>query len=238
MLSIKILRTSTWIAKCFVSLLLARAFAGMGWAANATHIQGSANQPGGAEVSGSLIISWPAFTTASNEDIPAGRLTTAIDPDGRLSVDLVPNAGSVPSHTYYTADYQLNDGSFRREYWLVPAVSQVSLAEVRKGVGTTDPPQVSQSLAAPADAWQKPNALPEHTEIERYGTQGDKPRSPGPSQTHLVDTVNGHQGDFFHDPDRNPFSNQYDSWLQVCNYTSQPGWTGGGTGWAAQKIIA
>ena len=48
-------------------------------------------------------------------------------------------------------------------------------------------------------------------------------------------TPNGHRADFYHDPDRNGLSNANDSWLQVCNYTSLPGWAGGATGWTGTK---
>ena len=39
---------------------------------------------------------------------------------GALSLQLVPNAGSTPMGSYYTAVYHLDDGRVSREYWVVP----------------------------------------------------------------------------------------------------------------------
>jgi lysophospholipase L1-like esterase len=72
---------------------------------------------------GSVIVSWQAFTAASGQSVPSGS-TSATIANGALSLALVPNAGSTPIGTYYTAVYHLDDGSVSREFWVVP-VSQV-----------------------------------------------------------------------------------------------------------------
>jgi trimeric autotransporter adhesin len=76
----------------------------------------------GTLASGTVIVTWQAFTTASGQSVPSGT-TSATITDGALSLQLVPNAGSTPMGTYYTAVYHLNDGSVSREFWVVP-VSQ------------------------------------------------------------------------------------------------------------------
>lgn len=81
----------------------------------------------GTVATGSVIISWPAFTTSNGDSIPSGSTTAAITTGGALSVALVPNAGSTPIGSYYTAVYHLDDGSVSRQYWVVPA----SLASVK-----------------------------------------------------------------------------------------------------------
>jgi hypothetical protein len=81
----------------------------------------------GTVAAGTLVISWPAFTTGSGESIPSGTTSAMIGTGGALSVELVPNAGSTPMGSYYTVVYHLNDGSVSRQYWVVP----VSLTSVR-----------------------------------------------------------------------------------------------------------
>jgi len=77
----------------------------------------------GTLANGSVIVSWQAFTAASGQSVPSGS-TSATITNGALSLALVPNAGSTPIGTYYTAVYHLDDGSVSREFWVVP-VSQV-----------------------------------------------------------------------------------------------------------------
>ncbi len=77
----------------------------------------------GTAATGTVIVSWQAFTTVSGESVPSGTTSAAITA-GALSLQLVPNAGSTPMGTYYTAVYHLDDGTVSREYWVVP-VSQV-----------------------------------------------------------------------------------------------------------------
>ena len=88
------------------------------------------------------------------------------------------------------------------------------------------PAQSSQQQAAPTDVQPRGNTSDTHAQIQSFGAHGDMPRSPAPPLTHYTDSVPDHRGDFFHDPAKNSFSNEHDSWLQVCNYTSEPGWTG------------
>jgi hypothetical protein len=75
----------------------------------------------GTPATGTALISWPAFTTASGESIPTGSTSAVIATGGALSVQLVPNAAATPMGSYYTVVYHLDDGSVSRQYWVVPA---------------------------------------------------------------------------------------------------------------------
>jgi hypothetical protein len=204
-------------------------------AAHFTTIQDLIREPNGMVADGSVTVTWPAFRTAWNDQMPAGSFTTAINHDGQFSIDLVPNVGAQPSGTVYSARYLWKDGTSWHEYWMVPDESHVTLAEVRtQGLDPVSAqdgqPQAEQSQAQP-----RLGAAPQATEIEKYGLQGNKPLSPGGTNAHFVDLRNGRHVDLYHDPDRNPFSNQNDSWLQICNDTSHPEWTAGAKGWTGTK---
>ena len=75
----------------------------------------------GTVATGTVLISWPAFTTSNGDSIPSGSTSAVIAAGGALSVQLIPNAGSTPIGSYYTAVFHLDDGSVSREYWVVPA---------------------------------------------------------------------------------------------------------------------
>jgi trimeric autotransporter adhesin len=75
----------------------------------------------GTPAAGTVLISWPAFTTGTGESVPSGSTAVTIAAGGALTVQLIPNAGSTPIGSYYTAVYHLDDGSVSRQYWVVPA---------------------------------------------------------------------------------------------------------------------
>ena len=81
-----------------------------------TTVQGTVFSANGAPGSGTLQLSWPAFTTASSQAVAAGKITANIGADGFVSVNLAPNLGSSPAGLYYTAIYHLSDGSTSTEY--------------------------------------------------------------------------------------------------------------------------
>jgi hypothetical protein len=81
----------------------------------------------GTPATGTVLVSWPAFTTSYGDSIPTGSTSATISSGGVLSLPLIPNAGATPIGTYYTVVYHLDDGSGTRQYWVVP----VSLAPVR-----------------------------------------------------------------------------------------------------------
>ena len=99
-----------------------------------TTVQGTVYLANGSPGSGTLQLSWPAFTTAlARRSLPARspRLSARMD---SVSVNLAPNLGSSPAGLYYTAIYHMSDGTTSTEYWVVPAAAQASIAQVRSQV--------------------------------------------------------------------------------------------------------
>ena len=89
----------------------------------------------GTPATGTVIVSWSAFTTASGQSVPSGNTSATIGAGGALSIALAPNAGATPMGTYYTAVYHLDDGSVSREYWVVPVSSgAVPLSAIKSTV--------------------------------------------------------------------------------------------------------
>ena len=106
-----------------IGLLLARITATGAAQVATTQVADTIYYADGTVAAGTLVISWPAFTTSGGESIPTGTTSATIGTGGALSVELVPNAGSTPMGSYYTVVYHLDDGSVSRQYWVVPASS-------------------------------------------------------------------------------------------------------------------
>jgi hypothetical protein len=115
----------------------------MGWGTMAhgtvsmTTIQGTVYLANGNPASGTLVISWPSFTTADGQLIVADSLTVTIGSAGYVSVNLAPNAGATPAGQFYTATYDLSDGTTSTEYWVVPAATQTTLGAIQAEVMPT-----------------------------------------------------------------------------------------------------
>jgi hypothetical protein len=115
----KCLRAGRWMGHCLIVLgLMGMA---LGCVANAqaistTTVQGTVYLANGQAGAGTLDVSWPAFTTANNQAVTAGRITVPIAPDGFMSVSLAPNLGATPAGLYYTAVYHMSDGTTSTEY--------------------------------------------------------------------------------------------------------------------------
>ncbi len=89
----------------------------------------------GSPATGTVVISWPEFSTASGQSVSGGSVSAAIATGGALNVQLAPNAGSNPMGSYYTVIYHLSDGSVSREYWVVPvSANPVKVSAVRSTV--------------------------------------------------------------------------------------------------------
>jgi hypothetical protein len=104
-----------------------------------TMINDTVYRADGTPAGGTLLISWPEFTTAANGAVAAGNTGVTLGAGGALSVGLVPNANATPANTVYTVVYQLNDGSVKTEYWVVPTNSPTTISAVRTilGAGTS-----------------------------------------------------------------------------------------------------
>ena len=148
---------------------------GMGWrgetmqaqvlpAAATTLIADTVYKGDGSVATGTVLISWPAFTTAAGASVPAGSTAVTIGAGGALSVRLVPNAGSNPIGSYYTVVYHLGDGSVTREYWVVPVnASAVTVGAIRNTVlptsvamQTASRAYVDQAIAAKINGGAQP----------------------------------------------------------------------------------
>lgn len=107
------------------------------WAAGPvlTTIQDTIYRADGTPAAGTVLISWPAFTSAEGDPVAAGNQSVAIGAGGAFTTQLVPNVGATPAGTYYTVVFQLNDGTVRTEYWVVPTTSPANLAQVRTTPG-------------------------------------------------------------------------------------------------------
>jgi len=89
----------------------------------------------GTPAGGTVLVSWPAFTTPSGQAVASGSTSATLAAGGVLTVQLAPNAGASPIGTYYTAVYHLDDGRVSREYWVVPvSQSPVHISTVRSTV--------------------------------------------------------------------------------------------------------
>jgi hypothetical protein len=112
---------------CAIGLGTARAQTGPAM----TTISDTVSMADGSPAEGTLIITWPAFVTASGAEVAAGTTSVALGANGALNVALVPNAGATPAGVYYSVVYQLGPGEVKTESWVVPSSSSpVNLAAV------------------------------------------------------------------------------------------------------------
>lgn len=61
----------------------------------------------GAPAQGILVITWPAFVTATGTAVAPGALDVTLGAGSGLNVGLAPNAGATPPGVYYSVVYQL-----------------------------------------------------------------------------------------------------------------------------------
>ena len=101
-----------------------------------TTISDTVYRADGNPAAGVLLISWPAFTTASSATVAAGNKSVTLGTAGSMTVQLAPNAGAIPAGTVYTVVYQLTDATVKIEYWSVGTTSPETIAAVRTLVGT------------------------------------------------------------------------------------------------------
>src|SRR5580704_12141438 len=103
-----------------------------------TTIGGTVYRADGSAAQGTLLISWPEFTTSGAQAVAAGTDSVTLGAGGALSVALVANVNATPPNTVYTVVYQLDDGTVKTEYWIVPATSPATLAQVRTTLGASE----------------------------------------------------------------------------------------------------
>lgn len=88
-----------------------------------TTIQDTIYRADGTPAAGTVVVSWPSFTTAAGQAIAAGNTSVTLGANGALSLVLTPNAGATPAGSYYTAVLHLDDGTTSHQYWVVPVSS-------------------------------------------------------------------------------------------------------------------
>jgi hypothetical protein len=123
-------RLSCWIA-AMVLWVTAASAAPMPQGGSTTNISDTVYTANGTPAAGTLLISWPAFVTASGTSVGPGSTSVTLGTAGALNVALTPNAGATPAGVYYTVVYQLQPGEVRTQFWVVPVSSSaVNLAAV------------------------------------------------------------------------------------------------------------
>ena len=96
-----------------------------------TTVQDTVYNADGTYASGTILVTWPAFVTATGETVAAGNVSAQIGTNGLVTLTLAPNIGANPVGTYYTAVYHLNDGTVSKEYWSIPNVASTNIAAIR-----------------------------------------------------------------------------------------------------------
>ena len=89
----------------------------------------------GTTAAGTVLVTWPAFSSATEQTVSSGSTSATIVAGRVLTVQLAPNAGAMPIGSYYTVVYHLDDGTVSREFWVVPSSSTpVHLSAVKSKV--------------------------------------------------------------------------------------------------------
>jgi len=73
------------------------------------HIVDTVYRADGKPAQGTVVVVWPAFTTAAGQPVASGTLAVALGPQGQFDASLAPNSGALPAGSYYVATYKLND---------------------------------------------------------------------------------------------------------------------------------
>ncbi len=116
------LRAGRPMGRIFFGWLILAIAIGAGASAEATTtlVAGILPRADGTPAQGTLLISWPDFTTAGGDTVAAGSKTVLLGSDGSVQIALFPNTGSTPQGTYYKVLKDLDDGTRSTEYWVVP----------------------------------------------------------------------------------------------------------------------
>src|SRR5438477_766421 len=101
-----------------------------------TRISDTVYRADGAPAAGTVLISWPSFTTGDNSPVAAGVKSIQLGSQGARSVDLVPNTGAIPAGTLYKVIYKLNDGTTAPEFWSVGTSSPTTIGSIRTTPGS------------------------------------------------------------------------------------------------------
>ena len=116
-----------------------------------TTVADTIHGPDGSLPDGQIVISANStFTAADGSVVFRGTVATVTVTNGGFSAALIPNAGSTPSGTSYSAIYKLAGVPYRDETWVVPAsATPVNLSAVRSAA-LGSPSQLVLSSQMPA----------------------------------------------------------------------------------------
>ena len=85
----------------------------------------------GTAARGTVLISWPAFTTMDGKAVAAGSISIQLGSSGSFAASLAPNTGAQPAGVYYKVIYQLIGQEPSAEFWVVPATGSTTIGSVR-----------------------------------------------------------------------------------------------------------
>ncbi len=85
----------------------------------------------GTPAQGTVLLSWPSFTTAAGQTVTPGSLLVKLDDNGGFNASLAPNTGAIPAGTYYRAIFKLDDGTNETEFWVVPNTQSTTIGAIR-----------------------------------------------------------------------------------------------------------
>src|SRR5271166_2683931 len=85
----------------------------------------------GTPAQGTVLMSWPAFTTAAGQAVSPGSLLVTLDSSGGFNASVAPNTGASPAGTYYKAIFKLDDGTTETEFWVVPNAQTTTIGAIR-----------------------------------------------------------------------------------------------------------
>ena len=94
---------------CLISVLLLLTIPTHGAELQKTIVSDTVYRADGSFARGTLLISWPAFTTSDGKPIASGTLSVKIAANGSVNIPLVPTQGATPSGTAYRVVLSLDE---------------------------------------------------------------------------------------------------------------------------------
>jgi Pectate lyase superfamily protein len=171
----RLLRAAAWALLAAAFIIHHSSFA---YAQTTTTVTDTIHGPDPAQAgpSGQIVISSKSTFTASDGSVVfAGVVANATVANGSFSVSLVPNAGSVPSGTSYSAIYKLSGVPYKEETWVVPSsATPVDLSTVRSATLSGPSQKISPSqLPAVINASSILDKGGQFFNAKAYGAVGD-----------------------------------------------------------------
>jgi hypothetical protein len=87
----------------------------------------------GTPAQGTVLLSWPAFTTSGGQAVTPGSLLVKLDGSGGFNASVAPNTGANPAGTYYKAIFRLDEVKAHMR-WLVGNGNEGKIQELEEKV--------------------------------------------------------------------------------------------------------